>query len=324
MARLRARYPKGQVTVGPRLQKTGQPVPLELARGVDVLFCSYPPGNFSDFDRLQWIQLSSAGYAQVLDLPILERKIRVTTGVGNYDIPIAEWNLMMMLWWHRNMLEAQANQRTKVFDKAAKYERELRGSTVGFYGYGGIARETARLAKALGLKVWALTRGEVGRRPLAFRVEGTGDPDGILPDRVFGPEKKEEFLRGVDYLIVTAPLTRATRGTIGEKELRLLKPSAVLINCARAAIIDEQAYVRCLKEGWIRGSSTDVHYAYPLPPEHPLWTLPNLIMTPHVSGASAGDHYPPRAFDLFAQNVERFCTDQPMLNELTPAQLRGE
>ena len=111
---------------------------------------------------------------------------------------------------------------------------------------------------------------------------------------------------------------------IGEKELRMLKPSAVLINPARAPIIQEEAYVKCLSEGWIRGSALDAHYAYPLPPDHPLWSLPNVIMTPHISGSCGCPHFLERVYDIFSQNLRRFSTGQPLLNELTEAQLRGE
>jgi phosphoglycerate dehydrogenase-like enzyme len=324
LSKIQKRFPKAEVRVGPWVCEAGVTLPREMLRGIDVLFCELPPANFADFDRLKWIQLTSAGYTQVLNLPILEKKIRVTNGLGTFDIPIAEWNIMMMLWWHRNMLDAQASQRAAKWDRAAKYQRELRGSTVGFYGYGGIARETTRIAKAMGLTVWALTRGPVANRSRTFCVEGTGDPEGVLPDRVFSPDQIKEFMGGLDYLIVTVPLTPVTKGIVGEKELRMLQPHAVLINCARAPIIEEQAYIRCLREGWIRGSSLDVHYAYPLPTEHPLWRIPNLIMTSHISGAAESPKFLPRAYSIFVQNMERYCAGKPLLNELTTAQLQGK
>ena len=166
--------------------------------------------------------------------------------------------------------------------------------------------------------------GGVARRSLTFCVENTGDPEGVLPQRVFSPEGIQEFLGGVDYLVVTVPLTPVTKGIMGERELRMLKPSSVLINCARGPIIEEQAFIRCLREKWIRGSSLDVHYAYPLPPEHPLWSMPNLIMTAHISGAAAGEQFLPRSYSLFVQNLERYGSDRPLLNELTPEQLKGK
>src|SRR3990170_3021620 len=102
VARLRELCPDGEVRIGPWLDGMGESsMPPELMRGVEVLLCEMPPSNFDDFDRLKWIQLESAGYSQVLDLPILERGIRVTNGLGNYDIPVAEWNVMAILMWNR-------------------------------------------------------------------------------------------------------------------------------------------------------------------------------------------------------------------------------
>jgi len=325
LQRLRAICPAADLRVAPWIHQADQTLDPAIMKDADVLLCELPPANFDDFKQLKWIQLTSAGYNQVLSLPILERSIRVTNGLGNFDGPIAEWNILMMLLWQRRLLEQLANQKNKVWDPAARFQSDIYGSTIGFWGYGGIARETTRLAKAMKMHAWVLTRdGKIRNRDSIYRVEGTGDPDGKLPDRVFGPSQVEEFLSGLDYLILGMALTPATTGLIGEKELRLLKPSAVLINPTRAAIIQEQAFVRCLRENWIRGASVDVHYAYPLPREHPLWEMPNLVMTPHISGSSESPHFMTRLYDVFAQNLERFVTHQPLLNELTSAQLQGK
>lgn len=324
-SRLREICPEIDVRIGPWINDEDQTMDPKLMKGAQILLCEIPPANFDDFDALQWIQLTSAGYSQVLNLPILERGIRVTNGLGNFDGPIAEWNVLMMLLWQRELLEQLQNQKNKVWNRDARYQRDLFGSTIGFWGYGGIARETARLAKAMHLKVWVMTRnGTVKQRALVYKVEGTGDPDGILPDRVFSPDGMVEFLGGLNYLFITMPLTPATRGLIGERELHLLKPSAVLINPARAAIINEQAFIRCLREGWIRGASLDVHYAYPLPPEHPLWAMPNLVMTPHISGSAASPYFFQRIYDIFVSNFARFSKGEALLNELSESQLKGQ
>lgn len=322
--RIRAALPGCEIRVGPYADHAIE-MPPELLRGVDFMLCEFPPVNFDDFDQLKWIQLTSAGYDHMLQLPVLERGIRVTNGLGNFDIPIAEWNIMMMLIWQRDLPLQMANQDGKVWDRDARFQRDIFGSTIGFLGYGGIARETARLAKALHLEVWAMTRdGEVRPRPHTYCVHGSGDPEGILPDRVFAPAQMEAFMGGLDYFLVTLPLTPATAGLIGEKELRMLKPEAVLINPARANIIPQETFARCLRERWIRGASVDVHYAYPLPPDHPVWELPNLILTAHVSGSDASPHYLQRAHDIFAGNCERYARGDTLLNELTRDQLAGK
>jgi phosphoglycerate dehydrogenase-like enzyme len=323
--RLRAVCPNADIRIGPWIDDEGQRMDPALMKDVDVLLCELPPSNFDDFDQLKWIQLTSAGYSQVLNLPILDRGIRVTNGLGNFDGPIAEWNIMMILFWQRRMLEQLANQKNKVWDRAVRFQSDIYGSTIGFWGYGGIARETSRLAKAMNMHVWVMTRdGKIRNRDSIYRVEGTGDPEGKLPDRVFSPAELPEFLGGLDYLVLGMALTPATTGLIGEKELRKLKPSAVLINPTRAAIIQEQAFIRCLKENWIRGASLDVHYAYPLPMEHPLWEIPNLVMTPHISGSSKSPYFLLRLYDIFGQNLERIINGQSLLNELTHAQLQGK
>ena len=322
---LRRAAPNRGIRVGPHLTEPGSTLDVERMKGAEILLCELPPANFEDFDRLRWIQVSSAGYGQVLDLPILERGIRVTNGLGNFDVPIAEWNIMAMVMCHRHMLEMLGNQRAAIWDRSARFQAELRGQVVGFYGYGGIGRETARLAKAMGLTVWALTRnGTVKKRDTIYRVPGTGDPDGVLPDRVFGPKQKREFLSGLDVLVMALPLTPATEGLVGEQELRMLKPNAILINPARAPLIQEEAFVRCLRENWIRGAALDVHYAYPLPSDHPLWSMPNLVLTPHISGSAASTHFLDRIYSIFTQNLERYGAGQALLNELSESQLRGE
>lgn len=321
---IRQRCPDCEIRLAPWITDPQAKLDPALMKGVDVFLCEVPPANFEDFDSLRWMQITSAGYSHIVHLPLVERGIRVTNGLGNFDGPIAEWNLLMMLFWRRHMIEQIANQKAHKWDPAAHFQSDLFGSTIGFYGYGGIARETARLAKAMHLKIWVMTRdGAIKKRPLTYCVEGTGDPEGILPDRVFDPSQMEEFLGGLDYFLITMPLTDSTRGLIGEKELRQLRPDAVLINPARAQIIEEEVFIRCLKEKWIRGASLDVHYAYPLPPDHPLWDMPNLIMTPHISGSSMSPHFLTRIYDIFSRNLVRYASSEPLLNELTETQLRG-
>jgi phosphoglycerate dehydrogenase-like enzyme len=130
-----------------------------------------------------------------------------------------------------------------------------------------------------------------------------------------------DFLPHLDFLILTLPLTLATRGLIGERELRLMRPSAVLLNPARGPLVDEAALLAALREGWIAGAALDAHYCYPLPPEHPLWDMSNVILTPHISGSSAGREFLPRVWELFVENMARYLAGRPLLNELSAAEL---
>jgi phosphoglycerate dehydrogenase-like enzyme len=306
--------------------------PAETARGIDparlrdadVLFCSLPPTNFADAAALRWVQLASTGYSQLFGLDLLARGIRATNGRGCFDVPIAEWVVAMMVNLVRDVRQLIRNQDAAVWDRSAVFQRELRGLTVGFWGYGGIGRESARLARQTGLQVHVLTRGGVGPRRNVYTVPGTGDPDGVLPDRVFRAGEETAFLGGLDFLVVALPLTRATEDLIGERELQALPRTAYLLNPARGPIVRQEALLRALRENWIAGAALDTHYHYPMPPDHPLWRFPNVILTPHIAGSSLSPRFTRRLWDIFTLNLDRFARGEPLLNELTPAQLAGE
>lgn len=295
----------------------------DVIRDADVLFCTLPPTNHTLMRRLKWIQIASVGYTQLLGLDLAQRGVRATNAGGCFDVPIAEWNISMMINLTRDVRQMIRNQNDAVWDRSATFQKEIRGLTVGMWGYGGIGRETARLARQLGLQVHVLTRNAVGPRGNIYSVPGTGDPDGILPNRVFRVGEEKEFLGGLDFLIVAMPLTKATEGLIGESELRALPRTAYVLNPARGPIIQQEALLRALRENWIAGAALDTHYQYPMPPEHPLWKFPNVIFTPHISGSSLSPKFKERLWEIFTLNIERFKKGEPLLNELTPAQLNG-
>ena len=298
-------------------------LPVERIRDAEVLFCTFPPTNLQDMPALRWIQIASTGYSQLFRHQLPKRGIRATNGRGCFDVPIAEWNIAMMINLARNLRQLIRNQDARVWDRGATFQREIRGLTVGIWGYGGIGRETARLARQLGLRVHVLTREGVRPTGLVYQVPGTGDPDGTLPHRVFRSGEEKAFLAGLDFLVVAMPLTSATEGLIGEEALRCLSPHAFILNPARGAIIREEPLVRALREGWIAGAALDTHYHYPMPPEHPLWGLPNVLFTPHISGSSLSPNFRSRLWDIFALNLGRYERGEPLLNELSASQLMG-
>jgi phosphoglycerate dehydrogenase-like enzyme len=264
------------------------------------------------------------GYSHLCGLGLPARRIRACNARGVVETAIAEWNVAMMVNLTRDLRGMIRNQEHGVWERADRFQRELRGSIVGLWGYGGIGRETARLAKALGLVVHAFARRPIGKRELVYAVPGTGDPDGTLPDRVFRPGEERAFLAGLDFLVIAVPLTSRTRGLVGREELQALKKTACLLNPARGAIVDEAALLAALREGWIAGAALDTHHAFPVPADHPFWRFPNVIMTPHVSGSAGGQFYLPRIWDLSVQNVQRHLAGEPLLNELTREELNDE
>ncbi len=161
LTRLRA-MPGMEVRRSKRLKKKSALCRRTLLRGVNYLFCTYPPANFSDLNELEFIQIASAGYSQLFTLDLPAKGIRAANGRGNFDVPIAEWNLTMCVALARDLRGMFGNQEARVWDRSARFQREIRGLTVGLWGYGGIARETARLAKAFGLRVHVFTRSGIG------------------------------------------------------------------------------------------------------------------------------------------------------------------
>jgi phosphoglycerate dehydrogenase-like enzyme len=297
-------------------------LPPELGRSLEILLCKWPPRDLDVLPGLKLIQLCSVGYEHLRDIGFADRPLRVCNARGACDTPIAEWCLGMMVNLVRNVPGLLQNQHRACWDRAACFQQEIRGKTVGLWGYGGIGRETARLAKAFGMTVHAMTRSGAGPRQNIYTVPGTGDPDGLLPDRIFTLEQEHEFLAGLDFLVLALPHTRQSDGMMGQEQLRALPRTAYVLNPARGPIIQEAALLRALAEGWIAGAVLDTHFAYPLPPEHPLWHLPNVILTPHISGAERSCDLPGRMADLFTQNVERCLRGEPLLNEITVRQWR--
>ena len=298
-------------------------LPEDLIADTDILFCTFPPSNHEKMRRLKMVQISSAGYTQLIGQKFEERNIKACNALGVFDVPIAEWNIAMMINLARNLRGMLHNQDKQIWDRSAQFQNEIREGIVGIWGYGGIGRETARQAKALGMKVHVLTRSGVHSRKNIYCVPGTGDENGTLPDRVFLMEEKELFLKELDFLIMAIPQTTATRGIIGEKELKLLKPTAYILNPARGPLIEEQSLLRALSEKWIAGAALDTHYYYPMPENHPLWRIENVILTPHISGSSNSPHFLERTWDIFFENVKRIKKGEPLLNELTASALKG-
>ncbi len=322
LAALKAR-PDIEIEIIP-FAESARELPATLIESIEILFCSFPPLNFEDMRRVRWIQIASSGYSQLFRCNLAQRGVRATNARGCFDVPIAEWNIAMMVNLVRNLPQLARNQQARVWDRSAQFQRELRGAVAGIWGYGGIGRETARLAKTLGMRIHVFSRNGVNPSPDVYRVEGTGDADGVLPDRVFLSGSEQEFLRGLDFLILAMPLTRNTEGIIGEKELAALPKSAYLLNPARGPLIAEQALLRALSGNWISGAALDTHYQYPMQPDHPIWAFPNVIFTPHISGSSLNPMFQQRLWDIFSQNVARYSSGGKLLNELTADQLRGE
>jgi phosphoglycerate dehydrogenase-like enzyme len=285
-----------------------------LADGCDVLLTFIMPGDLeARAPHLKWVQLLSAGADHAMGA-LNSASIPMTTASGIHATPIAEYTIASMLAYaHKFHLMIRAQLRREWLRSGFPGTvEELRGKSIGIIGYGSIGRETARLAKALGMRVLALKRDPATRRDPGWCPAGLGDPDGVIPEKFLGPEQRQEILRESDYFTVTLPLTGHTRRFIGAREIAAMRPGAFIVNIGRGEVIDENALIDALKAGTIGGAGLDVFEKEPLPKDSPLWDIESVILTPHMAGANRG--YMDKACELFADNLRRFNAGQPLLN----------
>jgi D-2-hydroxyacid dehydrogenase (NADP+) len=227
----------------------------------------------------------------------------VTTASGIHEVPISEHIIAMILHFSRGFNVAVRNQ------PLHKWERytpdEVNAATVCVVGYGPIARRAARLCKALGMGV------VVVRASLTEQQEGDQDVERFFPLRDLN-----SALGQADYVVIAAPRTPQSEKMIGAEQLAAMKESAVLVNISRGALVDEAALVQALQENRIRGAGLDVFEQEPLPESSLLWDMPNVLVTPHNSGANP--HYNLRLTELFRDNLARYLTGQPLRNLVVP------
>jgi phosphoglycerate dehydrogenase-like enzyme len=256
------------------------------------------------FERLvlepsvRWVHSISAGVEHLPLERMAERGIVLTNSAGAYASAMAEYALGAALMLARGFPRCAEGQREARWldDDGGPEPTLLRGKRLGIVGYGAVDREVAAGARALGMEVWATKRTPifVSGEPLDRLLPATG----LL-----------ELLTSCDVIVVCASLNRTTRHLIGEAELAAMRPTTALVNVARGGLIDEDALARVLREGGIRGAVIDVTETEPLPSDSPLWTTPNLIVTPHVSGHAAESWR--AAVTFFCRNLELYLDGSP-------------
>lgn len=281
------------------------PQAVEAARGAEVyLGWGVPREVFAAAGgALRWAHSASAGVGGVLYPEMVASPVVLTNSAGVHAEPIAETVLAMILHFARGFdfavrAQAQGRWNKEPWDAVDAPVRELAESTVGLVGLGGIARAVARRATALGMRVVATRRSSSAGPPGVEIVRGEGALDRLLSIS--------------HYLVVTVPRTAETEGMIGARELARLPEGAVLVNVSRGDVVDEDALVDALRDGRLRGAGLDVFRREPLPAGSPLWTLPNTLLLPHVSGTSHG--FWRRETDLIVANLRRYLAGEPLLN----------
>jgi phosphoglycerate dehydrogenase-like enzyme len=268
------------------------------------------------FPRLKWIQTHSAGVDSLRDRPVWSSPVIITSLNGVHAVPITEHALAMMLafrWQLPTMFRLQARSE---WPGGRRWDLfaipDLRGSTLGLIGYGAIARELARQAQALGMRVLALNRSGRRRRFEGFSQPGVGDPEGLIPERIYPSEELPVMLPECDYVVVLAPLTETTRHLLDAAAFEAMKSSGFLVNLARGGLVDEEALADALRREQIAGAALDVFEQEPLPVDSPLWQMEQVIISPHVSGFTPS--YDELASALFAENLRRYVAGESLLN----------
>jgi phosphoglycerate dehydrogenase-like enzyme len=322
--RIRAAAPEAEVVHEPELLRpprypadhSGSPVTrseeqeaawrAHLARAT-ILF-DFDPTHREDLPdlapRVRWIQATSAGIGQMVRRLEYARRmpgVTFTTASGVHARPLAEFALLAILSHARRLLPTLRAQAARRWERFAGLE--LEGRTVLIVGLGSIGSEVARLVRPLGVRVVG-----VRRRPDTPRAAGQA------VDAVLGPDRLRDLLPTADYLVLTLPHTDETEAFIGDGELAALPDGAVLINIGRGALVDEEALVDALRSGRLGGAFLDVFAEEPLPPESPLWDLPDVVVSPHSASTSEGENE--RIVALFCENLRRDRAGEPLLNVL--------
>jgi phosphoglycerate dehydrogenase-like enzyme len=297
VARLRAEFP-GVRFVAPADRAEAD----ALLPGADiVLGFAVGQENFASATRLKWIHATAAGITGMLFPALVASDVTLTCSRGLYADAMAEHTLGVMLAFARQLHLARASQRERRWTQVEQVEAApgfamLGGATLGIVGFGHIGREIGRRARALGMHV------------LGLRRHPTVDPEPA--HELWGPGRLHELLERSDWIVLAAPQTRESTGMIGAAELARIRPGAYLVNVGRGALVDEPALIEALRAGRLAGAALDVFTQEPLPAESPLWTLPQVILTPHVSGLRP-DHWE-RATTMFAANLRAYLAGEPL------------
>jgi phosphoglycerate dehydrogenase-like enzyme len=301
-----------------KLVKSASDISRDVWAATDILYTTRTLPEPDVALRLRWIQTHMAGVDSILDHPIFNNDVILTTTSGIHASTMAEFCFAMILAFARKiplMLRNQAKAEWPDDRLNTFLPRELRFSTIGIIGYGSIGRAVARIAKVFGMEVLASKRNV--KNPASvneYEEPGIGDPAGELVDRLYPPEAIKSMVAACDFVLVALPLVPDTTRIINADVFAAMKKTAYFINVGRGALVDEEAMIRALQTGQIAGAGLDVFVQEPLPASSPLWGMPNVIISPHTSGNTS--HYNESAAEVFLENLGRYIEKRELLNRV--------
>jgi phosphoglycerate dehydrogenase-like enzyme len=257
-----------------------------LARA-NVIYGLPPVTQLGEAPNLRWIQLISAGVPPELCPLAQERGLTVTNLAGLYGPSIAEHALALMSFLARNLHMALRNQQAKIWDRSvAQGMADLHEKTLAVLGLGNIGQAVARLGQAYGMRVLGLRRR-------------------LLPascvDRIYPRADLTSLLAEADFVVVALPLTSQTEGLLGPAEFAAMKRGVIYVNISRGPVAREDALLGALRSGQVAAAGLDVFAVEPLPPEHPFWTMPQVMVSPHYSGETVNSSSLPA--ERFSRNL---------------------
>mmetsp|Transcript_13355 Transcript_13355/g.20248 ORF Transcript_13355/g.20248 Transcript_13355/m.20248 type:complete len:387 (-) Transcript_13355:41-1201(-) len=305
---------KGRLPDGAFLEAIGSSVEdfdIEAlqAQGPNVIFVSHPQARKPLGELLQllptveWVHTRSAGIDFVTSDELKESNVVVTNAKGQFSSTLAEYAMMACSYFAKDLPRLMRQKKGKEWGKYNVLE--LRGATLGVVGYGDIGRACAKLAKVYGMRVVTL------RRNPSLSI---GDP---FCDVAYGSDQNSlnRLMRESDYILVSAPLTDETRGLIGPEAFQNAKDDAVFINLGRGPVVDENALIKTLKSGKMKGAALDVFTTEPLPQDSELWDLDNVLVSPHNMDQTATFMH--EATEFFVRvNLPRFIRGEQLLNHV--------
>jgi phosphoglycerate dehydrogenase-like enzyme len=301
--------------VSQKVRRTEE-IPLDMWQQVEILFTFRTFPMLEQVPDLRWIQLYSAGADQIVCHPLSKSQVMITTASGSHAVSIGEYVISMILAWYHCLPQVWQWQQERRWPRVSESLKmlsieELRGKTIGIVGYGSIGREIARLAQAFGMRIIALQRS-TDHHDHGFLFPDIGDPEGVIPECYYAPGQLHELLSQSDIVVIGVPLTQQTIHLFDAKAFNAMRPTAFLVNITRGEVCDQEALIQSLRERRIAGAALDVATPEPLPPDNPLWSLPNVMISPHVSGIAAP--FEDRVLTIFAENMRSYLAGEKMYN----------
>jgi D-2-hydroxyacid dehydrogenase (NADP+) len=299
-ARAHPRSPQVEIVTEEQLE--GDPALLET---VEVVYGGLSRERFARARALRWMQVTGAGVNGLLTPEVVASPVRITNASGIHAAPITEHFFGMLLMLTRRLNRAWDQQRVAHWERGP-FHGELgmiAGRTLGVLGVGAIGAHAAQVGAAFGMRVVGLRRNPA---PVPH------------VERVYGLAELEPFLGEADVVFDTLPLTPATTRLLDARAFAAMKPGALVANAGRGGTIDTTALVEALRAGRLGGALLDVTDPEPLPADHPLWRMENVLITPHYAGAHPG--YDERAAQIFLENLRRYLAGEALVNEVDKAE----